>query len=79
VDLENFISLSERRNGLSESRYVLSKRLAEVIAYSESLLQELAGRDAPEAMRMKSFLEKDVQEKRRLLISLTKCHKTINC
>nr|MBS0019482.1 hypothetical protein [Gammaproteobacteria bacterium] len=55
---------------MSESRYVMRKRLAEVIAYSENLLQELAGRDAPEAVRMKSFLEKDVQEKRRLLIAL---------
>jgi hypothetical protein len=55
---------------LSESPYIRSKRLAEVIAYSESLLAELADRDAPEAERMKLFLEKDVQEKRRLLLSL---------
>lgn len=41
-----------------------------MIAYSESLLEELAGRDAPEAVRIRSFLEKDVREKRRLLTSL---------
>lgn len=55
---------------MSASPHTLCKRLAEVIAYSENLLQELADRDAPEAVRMKSFLQKDVQEKRRLLLSL---------
>lgn len=70
VGPEDSISFSERSNGLSESPYIMSKRLAEVIAYSESLLEELADRDAPEAVRMKLFLKKDIQEKRRLLLSL---------
>lgn len=55
---------------MSQSAYLMIRRLAEVIAYSESLLEELADRDAPEAVRMKSFLQKDVQEKRRQLLSL---------